>query len=317
MTTPWSACSTECGPGTQTRLVITQAANNGAACGALSRSCNNGPCNDVQTTTPAAANIDPATGIVIPAPYVPGQVYPFTPLTAPGRIQAEYFDVNGLFDDTEANVGNAYRPQEAVDIEECLDTGFGYNVGWMREGEWIQYTVNVLEAGNYRVEFRVASANGGGQLLLLMDDYGMVGPINIVPTDNWQNFATVQPTQLFPVTAGTHVFKIYVFTPGCNLNYFDLIKVNPGDEIPGAAQAGAVPNGGVSQVNFAQCGNGVCEAGEDCFRCPSDCEGDVSIVLSERFCCSGNRPQGYLTGEGWPLGAGRCSPPPAGVLPSQ
>ena len=32
--------------------------------------------------------------------------------------------------------------------------------------EWLQYTVNVLQSGVYRAEFRIASANGGGQLLL-------------------------------------------------------------------------------------------------------------------------------------------------------
>ena len=316
--TAWSSCSVSCGSGIQIRLVITESLNGGTACGALTQTCNTGVICGSIPTTPAPNQVDPVTGVVVPGPYVPDVVYPFTKLVAPGRIQAEYFDVNGVFDDTVNNVGNAYRPQEPVDIEDTLDTGFGYNVGWMRAGEWIQYTVEVQEAGNYRVEFRIASANGGGQLLLLMDDYGQVGPINIVPTDNWQSFATVQPAQLFPVTAGMHVFKIFVFTPGCNLNYFDIIKVNPGDPIPtaGAGQEDPIPNGGISEVNFAQCGNGVCEAGEDCFSCSSDCDGDISIVAADRFCCSGNRAQGFLNGEGWPLGAGRCSPPPAGVLPS-
>lgn len=261
----------------------------------------------------------PATGVVIPPPYEAGKVYPFTKLVAPGRIQAEYFDVNGYFDNTPANTGSEYRPHESVDIESTLDIGYGYNVGWMRAGEWLQYTVDVLEAGNYRVEFRIASKTGGGQLLFLMDDYGQVGPINIIATDNWQNFATVQPTTLFPVTAGKHVFKIFVFTPGCNLNYFELVKVSPGDSIP-QPQGGVdvVPNTGVATVNFAKCGNGICEAGEDCFSCKSDCKGDVSVMSSTtRFCCSGNRPEGFLQGEGWPAGAGKCSPPPAGILPSQ
>merc|ERR1711991_556882 len=113
-----------------------------------------------------------------------------------GRIQSEYLDVNGYFDTTPSNLGNTYRVHEAIDIESNVDGPFGYNVGWMRSGEWLQYTVDVQETGNYRVEFRVASANGGGQLLLLMDDYGQVGPINIVPTNNWHNFVDVQPTQV-------------------------------------------------------------------------------------------------------------------------
>jgi hypothetical protein len=154
-------------------------------------------------------------------------VYPFpgAALVAPGRIEAEYFDVNGYYDTTPLNLGGAFRKQEGVDIEATNDLDGIFNVGWMRSGEWLQYTVNVLQTGNYRAEFRVASQNGGGQLLLLMDNYGQVGPINIIPTNNWQNFVTLQPSNLFYVTSGVRVFKIFVFTAGCNLNYFNLIKV--------------------------------------------------------------------------------------------
>jgi Spondin-like TSP1 domain/PAN domain/Thrombospondin type 1 domain len=40
----WSSCSTECGPGTQTRTTITQPANGGAECGISEQPCNNGDC---------------------------------------------------------------------------------------------------------------------------------------------------------------------------------------------------------------------------------------------------------------------------------
>ncbi len=259
-----------------------------------------------------------ASGTVSPTLSMAVYPLPGVSLVAPGRIQAEYFDINGYRDTTVLNQGGKFRLQEAVDIETCFDVGGGFNVGWMRTGEWMQYTVRVPVAGNYRVEFRVASMNGGGQLLLLMDDYGQVGPINIVPTNNWQNYVTVQPVTVFYASAGTHVFKVFTYTPGCNLNYFDLIKVNPGDPIPTATPSNPVPNTEIGTVKFAVCGNGVCEAGEDCFSCPGDCKGKVGMG-TDRYCCSGNRPlTGYLSGEGWTVPAdGVCSLPPADVLPAQ
>jgi len=41
------------------------------------------------------------------------------------------------------NVGGQYRPDEGVDIEKTSDTGGGYNVGWISEGEWLEYTIRV------------------------------------------------------------------------------------------------------------------------------------------------------------------------------
>jgi hypothetical protein len=238
-------------------------------------------------------------------------------LVAPGRIEAEYFDVNGYKDTTYANQGGAFRLQESVDIEACHDVGGGFNVGWMRAGEWMQYSVDVAVAGNFRVEFRVASQDGGGQLLLLMDNFGQVGPINLVPTNNWQVYVTVQPLTVFYVPAGRRIFKIFTYTAGCNLNYFDLIRVNPGDALPTPGPGGVVPIADAGTATFAQCGNGVCEPGESCFTCGTDCSGRVQLGES-RYCCSGDRADtGYLEGEGWSVPpTGVCKIPPSGTLPS-
>ena len=58
----------------------------------------------------------------------------------------------------------------------------------------------------------------------------------------------------------------------------------------------AMPRGG----NESSCGNGTCDAGEDCTSCPDDCPGRVNGKPSLRFCC------GNLTCE--PVGedAGSC-----------
>jgi hypothetical protein len=62
-------------------------------------------------------------------------------------------------------------------------------------------------------------------------------------------------------------------------------KVNPGDIIPSGSTASTIPNTGVSTVNIAVCGNGVCEAGEDCFTCTSDCKGENNTQKKFVFVC--------------------------------
>ncbi|NNE36002.1 MAG: carbohydrate-binding protein, partial [Rhodothermales bacterium] len=91
--------------------------------------------------------------------------YNGSPATIPGMIEAEDYDIGGerltYHDTDEANVAGAYRPTEAVDVEARSDGGF--QVAYIESGEWLEYTVDVEEAGNYDITAYVASLDGGGQ----------------------------------------------------------------------------------------------------------------------------------------------------------
>ena len=99
-----------------------------------------------------------------------GRPYP-SAHAVPGRVEAEDYDENGFSDTTSANEGGAYR-HDAVDIERG---GSGYNIGWIRPGEFLQYSVDAAAPGAYAVTFRVANpgaatpvtvlVNGGARLL--------------------------------------------------------------------------------------------------------------------------------------------------------
>ena len=83
------------------------------------------------------------------------------PHPIPGKIEAEDYDIGGegvaYHDATLGNEGGEYRSDD-VDIEITTDTGDGYNVGWIEEGEWLAYTVEVSSTGLYDIQLRVASA---------------------------------------------------------------------------------------------------------------------------------------------------------------
>ncbi len=135
--------------------------------------------------------------------YELGSQAPFdnTPLVIPGRIEAEEYDLGGpglaYFDADASNNGGQFRPDEGVDIEAASPTGF--NVGWLRQGEWIEYTADVQYPGRYRVTSRVASNNaGGGEFRLELDGSALTGPIAAPGTGGWQNWTTVQSTLELP-----------------------------------------------------------------------------------------------------------------------
>jgi hypothetical protein len=64
---------------------------------------------------------------------------------------------------------NEYRPANVTPeglgietVEEADDPGvFHTNIGWVNVGSWYRYTYNVPEAGWFKLEFRVASPEGG------------------------------------------------------------------------------------------------------------------------------------------------------------
>ena len=56
-----------------------------------------------------------------------------------------------------------------VDLEVAGDTGGGANVGWVKAGEWLEYTINVATAGSYTFDARVAMLGAGGSFTVQLD----------------------------------------------------------------------------------------------------------------------------------------------------
>ncbi len=143
----------------------------------------------------------------------------------PGTIQAEDFDEGGegaAFHDTSpGNSGGQYRSTD-VDLEACADAGGGTNVGWTEAGEWLEYTVNVAQAGSYRIDVRVASEAGGGALHLEFGGVDKTGSQPVPSTGGWQAWTTLS---LGPIAleAGTQVMRLCVDAPGFNVNWVEFV----------------------------------------------------------------------------------------------
>lgn len=118
--------------------------------------------------------------------------YGGAPHAIPGAIEAEDFDFGtqgSSYNDCDAtNNGGEYR-ETGVDIEAATEGGF--NIGWICQGEWLEYTVDVQQAGSYNIEARVASQNSGGAFRIERDGVDLTGPISFASTGGWQDWETV------------------------------------------------------------------------------------------------------------------------------
>lgn len=77
--------------------------------------------------------------------------------SVPCRINCVNFDRGGegvAFHKVKTADNKLYRT-DGVEIELSDDTGAGYNIKNLGASEWLEYTINVRESGNYRLDLRV------------------------------------------------------------------------------------------------------------------------------------------------------------------
>jgi acid phosphatase type 7 len=152
--------------------------------------------------------------------------YGGTPAALPGHLEAEHFDEGGsgiaYVDTTTGNSGGVFRDTH-VDIQATTDVGRGYNVGWIRPGEWLAYTVNVTQGGIATISARVASNGPGGTFHIEVGGVDVSGPMTIPNTGGHQVWTTITRPGV-TVPAGHQLLRVVFDATGStghfgNLNY--------------------------------------------------------------------------------------------------
>jgi beta-glucanase (GH16 family) len=119
----------------------------------------------------------------------------------PGVIQAE--DWSDMF---------------GVQTESTSDIGGGLNVGWIDNGDWMDYAVNVTTAGTYTVDVRVAAA-GTAQKTLEIQALNTAS-VEFTATNSWQGWITASTT--ISLDAGEQTIRLYATSTGLNVNWIEF-----------------------------------------------------------------------------------------------
>lgn len=162
------------------------------------------------------------------APVVPEPQKPFkgAAFEIPGKIEAEDFDIPGVGsgndsfkeNDSEDHGGTNYREGTGVDI---YKKATGYIVGYNQEGEWLEYSVNVKEAGEYSFYASVASANETSGFQMSLDGKNITDVISVPKNegeDNYDDYNKVRATVNLP--AGEHILRFTVTGSWMDVDYF-------------------------------------------------------------------------------------------------
>jgi carbohydrate binding protein with CBM6 domain len=93
-------------------------------------------------------------------------------------------------------------------------------------GEWLNYSVDVISAGNYDLDVRVASAGAGGTFHIEINGMNKTGPMTVPNTGSWQTWTTIRCPAV-PLSAGPQVWRVVMDTVGStkavgNFNYITV-----------------------------------------------------------------------------------------------
>ncbi|MEL6382090.1 MAG: DUF4347 domain-containing protein, partial [Cyanobacteria bacterium J06626_18] len=151
------------------------------------------------------------------------------------RIEAEDYQAgtNGVefFDSNAVNQGGAFRPDEPVDIQTTQDVGGGFNVGWIKAGEFLTYDLSGVAPGTYDIAVRVATTKNDKSFTLTVG--GQEYTANFDSTGGFQSWQDVVVPGV-TINPGDQELRIDMNTGGFNFNYLELTAVEPDETAPEA-----------------------------------------------------------------------------------
>ena len=184
-------------------------------------------------------------GEITPVEPVPQEPFKGSPIAIPGKVEVEDFDKpgqgknedgtdNASYGDDGTNQGDSdYRKDTGVDL---YAKATGVIAGYNNTGDWLEWTVNIAEAGDYTAVASAAS-NGTGTFTLSIDGKS-IGEFT-VEGSGFDAFADVKQKVTLP--AGKHVLRMDVTKEYFDIDYINFVKGevadNPGQggDNPGQA----------------------------------------------------------------------------------
>jgi hypothetical protein len=156
-------------------------------------------------------------------------------ITIPGIIQAENFDKGGeglAFHDSDAkDEGDANYRSDAGGVDLVKGNG-GTALGYTAVDEWVEYSVNVTQAGDYKCVATVSSGATNSGFTVGLVENGTVKTlckVNVPQTgSDWNTYRSVTVEKLnIPLEIGEQVLRITITGASCNIDKLELICTEP------------------------------------------------------------------------------------------
>jgi hypothetical protein len=114
-----------------------------------------------------------------------------------------------------------WSAMSGVQTEGTSDAGGGINVGYIDNGDWLDYNISTTAAGTYTLFLRVASQHTGAQVQVKKADGTTLATITVPNTGGWQSWQTVSvPVAL---AGGNQVIRLFsANSSNWNINWLEF-----------------------------------------------------------------------------------------------
>ena len=114
-----------------------------------------------------------------------------------------------------------YSAMNGVAAENCNDVDGGQNVGWIDNNDWMEYQVNVAEAGSYKMDLRAKGWNAAASVDIMVNNQNKAS-VNVNTNNAWETITSGE----FTLNKGSVTIRLNVVNGGFNLNWFELKPVS-------------------------------------------------------------------------------------------
>ncbi len=148
--------------------------------------------------------------------------------TIPGTIEAENYDEGyadvTFSDQTPGNSCDDYTNYYREDDIDLKKVGDAVVVGNAQKGEWMKYTVDVLEDGDYIMTVRAGEGGTNGKFTIKMDDNSMDYQVTVSKTGEWGSFDEIEIEKTFSLRAGTHTMTLTIDQDWIDIDWINFKK---------------------------------------------------------------------------------------------
>lgn len=170
-----------------------------------------------------AANVEVEKSITITTPNQWAYTLDGKPHTLPGKVQFEHYDNGGIniayWDKINQNVSN-FRKDQMVSISTD-----GNIVKDIKSGEWLEFTINVEESGDYdlNVTHQTRRTPAFKQLTVSLPDEGSTLLSDIILTNTGSGAYLNEKIGTIYLEKGEHVLRFGLLDFGFDLDSFELV----------------------------------------------------------------------------------------------
>lgn len=160
---------------------------------------------------------------------IPQTPYNGEPAEIPGKIQAEEYDLGGsgkaYYDMDGQNRGEAFR-KDGVDVYKS-DEIDGFAVGYAQKGEWLEYSVNVKVADDYKIHTRLSTGNANAGIKLYLDDEEISDFIQTAENgEDWEAYLIAETKTIKKLPEGDHILKLQIEGDWINIDWIEFCDKN-------------------------------------------------------------------------------------------